>query len=99
MRESKSWNVKSAIVACALSFIASTAHAQQRPLVTEDPETIGSGRILLEGGFSLETGQAFPANAIEGDVARLASFGVSVGVSPLVELQVDGGLIQRLDVT
>jgi hypothetical protein len=80
-------------------MLSGTAHAQQRPLVTEDPETIGSGRILLEGGFSLDTGQAFPANAIEGDVARLASFGVSVGVSPIVELQVDGGFVQRLDVT
>jgi hypothetical protein len=99
MRESKNWKLQSGIVACALSFIASTAHAQQRPLVTEDPETIGSGRILLEGGFSLDTGQAFPANAIEGDVARLASFGISIGASPTVEFQIDGGLLQRLNVT
>src|SRR5688572_11892576 len=100
MRESKNWNLKSVILACALCIsVSGTALAQQRPLVTEDPETIGSGRILLEGGFSLDTDQAFPANAVEGDVARLASFGVSVGVSPIVELQVDGGLIQRLNVT
>src|SRR5687767_10715886 len=99
MRESKNWKLKSAIFACALSLLASTANAQQRPLVTEDPETIGSDRILLEGGFSLDTGQAFPANAIEGDVARLASFGISIGASPTVEFQVDGGLVQRLNVT
>ena len=30
---------------------AAPAKAQQRPLVTEDPETIGSGNILIEGGF------------------------------------------------
>ncbi len=30
---------------------ASVASAQQRPLVTEDPETIGAGNILIEGGF------------------------------------------------
>lgn len=26
------------------------ARAQQRPLVTEDPETIGAGRLLVEMG-------------------------------------------------
>jgi hypothetical protein len=100
MRESEHWNLKSVIFGCALCLsMSDTALAQQRPLVTEDPETIGTGRILLEGGFSLDTDQAFPASAIEGDVARFASFGVSVGVSPIVELQIDGGLVQRLDVT
>ncbi len=76
-----------------------TAHAQQRPLVTEDPETIGTGRVLLEGGFSLDKDQTYSANGITGDVVRFASFGVSVGASPTVELQVDGGVIQRLNVT
>ncbi len=96
----KIWNLRSVICWCALCMnVSGTAYAQQRPLITEDPETIGLGRILLEGGFSLDTDQAFPANAIEGDVARFASFGVSVGVSPIVELQIDGGLVQRLNVT
>ena len=27
------------------------ASAQQRPLVTEDPEPIGAGRVLIEGGI------------------------------------------------
>ena len=37
-------------VACVL-FVAASASAQQRPLVTEDPEPIGAGRLLIEGGF------------------------------------------------
>lgn len=98
MRESKNWNLESVIFACALCMIASAAHAQQRPLVTEDPETIGSGRILLEGGFSLDTDQTNSANGVKGDVARLGSFGVSIGISPSAEIQIDGGLIQRVDV-
>ena len=36
--------------------LAAPAAAQQRPLVTEDPETIGSGLILFEGGFDLAAG-------------------------------------------
>src|SRR5688572_17581764 len=79
-------NLRCVIFWCALCMnVSGTAYAQQRPLVTEDPETIGLGRTLLEGGFSVDTDQAFPANAIEGNVARFASFGVSVGVSPVVE--------------
>jgi hypothetical protein len=100
MRESKIWNLKTIIFAFVLCVsVSGAAHAQQRPLITEDPETIGTGRVLVEGGFSLDVDQAFPGNAIEGDVARLASFGVSVGISPTAEIQIDGGLLQRLDVT
>jgi hypothetical protein len=99
MRESRNWNLRSAIVACALCIcVSDTLHAQQRPLVTEDPETIGAGRILLEGGFSLDQDQTNTANGVRGDIGRLGSFGVSVGISPTAEIQVDGGLIQRIDV-
>ncbi len=34
----------------ALFGLTSPAWAQQRPLVTEDPETIGAGNVLIEGG-------------------------------------------------
>jgi hypothetical protein len=92
------WNVMSVIFALCVT-VTGTAYAQQRPLVTEDPETIGSGRVLLEGGFSLDYDQTNSSNGITGDVARLGSFGVSVGISPTAELQIDGGLVQRLSVT
>ena len=38
-----------AALLCAL-FLPAAASAQQRPLVTEDPETVGAGRVLIEGG-------------------------------------------------
>lgn len=79
--------------------VSATAYAQQRPLVTEDPETIGAGRVLLEGGFSLDTDQTNSANGVKGRVARLGSFGASVGISPSAEIQIDGGLVQRLHVS
>ncbi len=40
-----------------------------------------------------------PITGTTGDLARLATFGVSVGAGPVAEVQVDGGLIQRLTVT
>jgi len=39
------------LLACAC---ARSASAQQRPLVTEDPETIGGGRLLVEAGIDVE---------------------------------------------
>lgn len=98
-RQSGMWNLNTAIFALCVTLMSGTVHAQQRPLVTEDPETIGAGRVLLEGGFSLDADQANSANGITGDVARFGSFGVSVGLSPTAEVQIDGGLAQRLSVT
>jgi hypothetical protein len=98
IHESGTWNLKSLIFAVCVT-VCGTAHAQQRPLVTEDPETIGSGRILLEGGFSLEKDQTHFAHGVTGDISRLATFGVSVGIGPAAEVQIDGGLVQRLDIT
>ena len=98
IHESKIWNLKSIIFAICVTMSA-TAHAQQRPLVTEDPETIGAGRVLLEGGFSLDSEQSNFVNGLKGDIARLASFGASVGIGATAEVQIDGGLFQRLTVT
>jgi hypothetical protein len=78
------------VLLAALGSSPSIAHAQQRPLTTEDPETIGAGRFLFEGG--LETGQdaRYPLSGLRGD--RLAMpLGVSFGLGSIAELQLDGG--------
>jgi hypothetical protein len=94
------WKLKSATFAFAICMAAGgTAYAQQRPLVTEDPETIGAGHVLLEGGISLDSEQSNFVNGLKGDIARFASFGASVGVGPTAEVQIDGGLVQRITVT
>lgn len=81
------------------AVFASTAWAQQRPLVTEDPETIGAGRVLLETGFDYGTGQLFPASGLRGDLLRMPLIGASVGLSSIAELQIDGGLRNRLAIS
>jgi hypothetical protein len=75
------------------------AYAQQRPLVTEDPETVGAGRVLLEGGFDYGIDQLFPASGLTGDLLRAPLIGVSIGLSSIAELQIDGGLYNRLAIT
>jgi hypothetical protein len=73
--------------------------AQQRPLVTEDPETVGVNRVLLEGGAEVDKEQLYSAYGLKGDTTHIATFGASIGISPIAEIQVDGGLFQRLKVT
>ena len=89
----------SILVAAMLLAGAGPALAQQRPLVTEDPETIGAGLILIEGGVDLDHGVTYPASGLTGNLLRLPTLGVSVGVGTIVELQIDGGLFNRLNVT
>ena len=87
-----------AVFVSALLF-AGSAFAQQRPLVTEDPETIGSGLILVEAGFDHQKRVFFPVSGLTGDLLRLPTLGVSFGVSSIAEIQIDGTPYQRLNVT
>ena len=82
----------------SLAF-AAPAVAQQRPLVTEDPETIGAGRVLLEGGVDYNRDVLFPASGLTGNLLRAPLVGVSIGLSSIAELQIDGGLFNRLSIT
>jgi hypothetical protein len=80
-------------------FVSSRADAQQRPLVTEDPETVGSGLVLIEAGIDLQRDMLLPASGLTGNLLRLPSLGVSFGAGSIVEIQVDGGLYNRFNVT
>jgi len=75
------------------------AAAQQRPLVTEDPEVIGAGLVLLEGGFDYSRDILFPASGLQGNLLRVPTLGVSIGISSIAELQIDGGIYNRLSIT
>jgi hypothetical protein len=72
--------------------------AQQRPLVTEDPEPIGGGRVLLEGGIEYATDQQYPASGLRGNLWRLPILGVSIGISSIAEFQIDGAGRDRLSI-
>jgi len=82
----------------ALSAVARSVSAQQRPLLTEDPEPIGAGRVLIEGGLDLADDQQYPASGLEGSLLRLPTIGLSFGLSSIAELQIDGGLYDRLNI-
>jgi len=88
-----------AALAALLALLPVAAAAQQRPLVTEDPQTIGAGRVLLEAGFDYGRGVEYPVSGLTGQLLRVALMGVSVGISSIAELQIDGGFYNHLTIT
>jgi hypothetical protein len=67
--------------------------------VTEDPETVGAGRVLVEGGLDYSRDVVFPVSGLEGHLFRFPLIGASIGVSSIAEIQIDGGLYDRLTIT
>ena len=60
-----------AVLALALSFSSGagfSAHAQQRPLLTEDVDIIPPGTIRIEAGIDFLQGARFPVSGINGDL-------------------------------
>ena len=80
-------------------FCTAQAAAQQRPLVTEDPESIGSGLVLVEAGLDYQRDQHFPVSGLTGHLRSLPRFGVSIGVSSIAEVQIDNVSYDTLSIT
>jgi len=89
----RAWIAPLFVAAC---LAAAPVGAQQRPLLTEDPEPIGSGRVLIEGGIDLALSKKYPASGLEGKLWRAPVLGVSIGLSPIAELQFDASVFDTL---
>jgi hypothetical protein len=87
-----------AVLCAALCASATRVWAQQRPLLTEDPETVGTGNVLIEAGFDAQRDIFYPASGLTGDLLRVPMVGLSIGFSSILELQVDGGFYDRLNI-
>ena len=90
--------LKVSLATCSLLLLPSLSLGQSRPLVTEDPETVPTGHVLLEAGFDYQHGAVYPASGLTGNLIRVGTFGLSFGVSSLAEIQIDGGLRNRLSI-
>lgn len=92
---------REALAAGLLLALAAPAavSAQQRPFLTEDPESVGGGVLLLEAGFDYQRNREFPASGLTGNLVRIPQVGVSIGLSDIAELQIDGLSFDRLGLT
>jgi len=84
------------LLVCAL---CSASEAQQRPFTTEDPEAIGAGRLMIESGLDYDRSITFSSAGLTGHLLSVPTLGISVGVSSIAEIQIDGGFYQRLSIT
>ena len=91
--------MKPVLTAAFVFLLAPGALAQQRPLVTEDPETVGDKRILVEAGFDYARDVEYPLSGLEGHLRRFPLIGISLGIGDIGEVQIDGGLYNRLAIT
>jgi hypothetical protein len=87
------------IVVLALLAWAAPAAAQQRPLDTQDPETIGAGRVLIEGGISGAHDVTYPLSGLKGNLWQVPVLGVDVGISSIADVQITGGPYNYLSIT
>ena len=70
--------------------------AQQRPLLTQDPEPVGAGQLLVEAGFDHGTDVLFPASGLAGTLTRGPLVGLLFGIGPIAEIELTGGPYQHL---
>ena len=75
---------------------AGSALAQQRPLLTEDPEPIGDRLVLLEAGVDHTWNHIYPVSGLKGTLLRAPRLGFSFGMGSQAEIQIDGVSISRL---
>ncbi|HSQ19344.1 MAG TPA: hypothetical protein VLR92_03120 [Blastocatellia bacterium] len=90
---------RSMVVSTVILLLATSAWAQQRPLVTEDVEIIKPGVIRIESGFEFLQNQRFPLSGLRGDVTRLADTRLSFGLAPNVEFQIEWTFQNFLSIT
>jgi hypothetical protein len=73
-----------------LLCLASVAHAQQRPLLTEDVDIIPPGTIRIEAGIDFMQGAKYTVSGLKGDLTRVGVIGINFGMGPNVEFQIEG---------
>src|SRR5215217_3897409 len=75
-----------ALLVCA----AVVGLAQQRPLITEDVDIIPPGTVRIEAGIDFMQGAKYTVSGIRGDLTRGGVIGISFGMGPNVEFQIEG---------
>jgi hypothetical protein len=86
----KRHTARAAFAFALVAFATTLAHAQQRPLVTEDVDIIPPGTVRLQVGIDFFQNAKLPLSDLTGDLTRVGVVGVNIGLSPNVEFQIDG---------
>jgi hypothetical protein len=83
------------VIAAAWGMVASPpALAQQRPLITEDVDTVKPGSARFEVGVDFLQDKNYPVSGLNGDLSRLGVLSLTFGLAPNVEFET-GGVVQN----
>lgn len=74
------------------------AHAQQRPLQTQDPAVLKPGNVSLQFGFDFLQNAKYPLSGLRGDLTSLGVTGVYIGLGEIVEFQMQGTVYDSLSI-
>jgi hypothetical protein len=83
-------HTKLAAAIVLLFGLSIAAHAQQRPLITEDVDVIPPGSLRIEAGIDFLQNAKFPVSGLTGDLTRAGVIGINIGLAPNVEVQIEG---------
>jgi hypothetical protein len=70
--------------------LAVVAGGQQRPLLTEDVDIIPPGSLRIEAGIDFVQKAKYPVSGLTGDLTRAGVIGITIGLAPNVEVQIEG---------
>jgi hypothetical protein len=73
--------------------------AQQRPLRTDDAETLPTGRIRTEVGVEFLQDQSYSLSGLEGDLIRIGVSSIQVGVGEFAEFKLSGVIQDYLSIS
>jgi hypothetical protein len=77
-----------AVILCV--FESLWLHAQQRPLLTEDPRLVPNGSFVVESGFAYARKAQFPLSGLKGDEYSAFVNGLNFSLGPRAEFQING---------
>src|SRR5262249_26314457 len=86
--------VSLSFILATLIFTPLTTCAQQRPLITEDVETVKPGSVRFDLGFDFLQDKDFTISGLNGDLSRLGVINLAFGLAPNIEFET-GGVIQN----
>lgn len=81
-----------------VTVLAAPVIAQQRPLRTEDPESIGEGKIAIQFGVDYLRDHSFPVSGLRGHLTNAPSIGLRFGYGA-AEFKVEHASRQYLRIT
>jgi hypothetical protein len=80
------------------SLCTGSAAAQQGPIVTQEPNPIGAGQVMIDAGATWAHNEVYTLSGLTGTLVAVPTIGITVGLSPIVDFQLSGGPYQHLSI-